>query len=217
MKWFEREDGARLLRESEAVRAAYPHLSWEVRDERVWLEGALKLQSECGVEHCVQIRVEFPDNYPLSEPKAFDAADRFSHIANRHFYPDGRCCLWLPPLSGWKPDDPQALLHLLHQTAIFFEKQFIYDVIQRWPGKQWGHNEMGYLEWFCEKLEISLNILPNFLPVWRRESRWGASAPCPCGSGLKYRRCHRGRVEELDAMMNVKTFLEGLAQSLNRR
>lgn len=209
--WFERDGGALLLQNQDAVRAAYPQLRWEARGGLMFLEGALRLTSECGVEDRMEIRVEFPALYPAKEPKVYDAASRFRHSAERHFYPDGRCCLWLPPLSPWREDDVQALLQLLHQTTIYFDKQLIFDVLKRWPGPAWDHNEMGYLEWFREKLELADGQLAPFISrIWRRQGAWGASSPCPCGSGMKYRRCHRDRVESINQMMDVPQWIESV-------
>ncbi len=198
----EPKDGARLQSDCEAVRAVYPHLHVEVQEERPVLLGTIKIASDCGVERSVQIRVELLANHPLHEPKVFDDADQFRHSAARHFFPDGRCCLWLSMSSEWKADDPNALLHFLRQTTIFFDKQFIYDVIGRWPGKAWGHNEMGYREWLCERLAIPMTQFRRFAPIWGGHGRWGATAPCPCGSGLKYRRCHRARIEAINQLLS---------------
>ncbi len=199
---LEQENGARLRSDCEAVRAQYPHLDLEVQEGRPILVGVIKTASECGVERCIQIQVEFPDDYPLHEPKVFDDARQFRHRAARHFYPDGRCCLWLPLESGWKADDSNTLLHFLRQTTIFFDKQFIYDVIGRWPGKAWGHNEMGYREWLCERLGVPTSQFARFAAIWNGRSSWRATAPCPCGSGVKYRRCHRERVEQINQLLD---------------
>ena len=97
--WYQRDGGGRLAQDRERIAAAFPGLSYQIDEQagRVFLEGTITLVAECGISTPIQVRVEFPDDYPEHEPRVYDAAQRFPYEADRHFYPDGRCCLWLPP------------------------------------------------------------------------------------------------------------------------
>jgi len=168
-------------------------------DGQVRLEGTITLLAECGVPKLIPVRVEFPLDYPQREPRAYDAADRFPHEANRHFYPDGRCCLWLPPETRWKAEDSEGLCHFLEEIAVFFDRQLIYDAEGKgiWPGEQRSHYTAGYIEYIQELLNGDKHLLDALAPTFANRSGTGRNSPCPCGSGIKYKKCHLHIVEDI--------------------
>jgi hypothetical protein len=145
--WYERDGGVRLARDREIVAANYPNLIYRIDEKakRVHLEGYIILRSECGLPAKVQVRVEFPDSYPQEEPLAYGASDRFPHIPDRHFLPDGKCCLWLQPQSQWDAEAPESLLQFLDQVAVFLDQQLVFDALggKFWPGNEYGHGIFG--------------------------------------------------------------------------
>lgn len=78
------------------------------RDGSLVLQGYVTFKLASGSPQRIRTRIEFPPDYPGHEPLAFDAAGRFKHDANHHFYTSGRCCLWLDVESRWRPDDPDG-------------------------------------------------------------------------------------------------------------
>jgi hypothetical protein len=163
------------------------------------MASAIRLLAECGVPTDIQVRVEFPDDYPKGEPRAYDAANRFPHAVDRHFYPDGRCCLWLLPESRWNRSDPEGLCRFLEEVAVFFDRQLVYDAEGKgtWPGKQRGHGSNGYIEFVQELLDGDQQLLTVLAPIFANVSDIGRNRQCPCGSGLKYKKCHLTTVEEI--------------------
>ena len=97
--WFERADGYVLRAEEALVKELYPLLRFRLDTDagKMNLEGDFVLQTDCGVSTSIAIRVEFPCDYPDSEPVAFDAAGRFPALVERYIIWDGQFCLWLPP------------------------------------------------------------------------------------------------------------------------
>ena len=93
--WYERDGGVRLARDRERIAATFPDLSYHIneRRRRVSLEGTLTLLAECGIATPIPVKVTFPDDYPEHEPQVYNAAQRFPHEADRHFYLDGQYCL----------------------------------------------------------------------------------------------------------------------------
>jgi len=151
--------------------------------------------------------VDFPDNYPEQEPRVYDAANCFPHEANRHFYPDGRCCLWLPPESRWNADDPEGLCRFLEEVAVFFDRQLIYDAEGKgiWPGGQRGHGGDGYVEFVQELLGEDQQLLVALAPIFANKSNIGRNSRCPCGSELKYKKCHLHTVQEINRRVGFVT------------
>lgn len=105
--------------------------------------------ADCGVPTSIAVRLAFSYDYPQSEPRAFDAGESFPHHANRHFYEDGSCCLWLELESSWDPADIDALESFLDQLAVFFDRQLICDATggNYLLGESRGHGDAGYMEY----------------------------------------------------------------------
>ena len=201
LAWHERDDGARLARDKALVCSRYPGLTYGmgVTQRQIILTGDIRYELACGVPTTANIRIVFPDSYPAQEPGAFDAGTTFPHEPDRHFYPNGRCCLWLPPESEWRPGDPDALLHFLDQVCLFFDRQFIYDALpdesRVWPGGERGHGIEGYLEYISDSLGGDKGLFASLAPVLASHRQIGRNDACPCGSGNKYKKCHLIRVE----------------------
>ncbi len=199
--WFERNGGERLRSDEACIAATFPDLRYHIDEDagRVLLEGLITLVAECGVPTRIPVRVEFPGDYPTREPRVYDASDRFPHEANRHFYSDGQCCLWLLPESRWNAEDPEGLVRFLEEVAVFFDRQLVYEVEGKgiWPGPQRGHSGDGYVEYVQELLGQDQQLLAVLAPIFANKSSIGRNHRCPCGSGLKYKKCHLHIVEEI--------------------
>lgn len=147
--WFEQDEGdERLKRDRQLIRVDYPDLKYGLnhRSKRVFLDGFITLRAECGIRTRIKTRVTFDDLYPRYEPIAYETGNMFPHTANRHFYPDGACCLWLPIETQWNPRGATALHSFLDQVSTFFERQLILDASpdKRWAWGQRGHGIEGY-------------------------------------------------------------------------
>src|SRR5260370_13799975 len=197
--WYERDGGERLAQDREGIAAAFPGLSYRIDEQagRVLLEGTIMLAAECGISTPIQVRVEFPDDYPEHEPRVYDAAQRFPHEADRHFYPDGQCCLWLPPEWRWNGKDPAGFYRFLEEVAVYFDQQLTYEGVGqgRWPGRQRSHGDAGYIKFVLELLDGDQRLLDALAPTLANRSGVQRNTPCPCGRGIKYKRCHPRPVE----------------------
>src|SRR5579863_1085353 len=146
--WFTRDNGKRIAHDRELVAKNYPQLQYEIEEQQpVRLRGRLLFVSGSGITTSVAVRIDFHECYPGLEPKAYDDENTFPAELDRHLLPDGRCCLWLPARSRWKPYDPDALLAFLDEVAVFFDRQLVYDATGRkkWPGGEYPHGRAGYI------------------------------------------------------------------------
>jgi hypothetical protein len=201
-RWFERDEGdERVTRDREIVRRYYPDLKYGLNHyfRSVFLDGPITLRAECGIPTHIRTRIVFPDDYPAQEPAAYEVGKMFLHIADRHFFLDGRCCLWLPVESQWKPHEATALREFLDQVATFFERQLIYDAS---PDKSWawgerGHGISGYIEFAQEALGGDESLFSKFKGVVSGQEQIRPSSFCPCGSRKKFKSCHANRLATL--------------------
>lgn len=201
--WYERGNGiARLAHERALVAEAYPSLTYHINDnDEICLEGPLVYRTDCGVPDEINVLIVFPFDYPNREPRAYDASEHFPHDLDRHFYDDGyldgRCCLWLPPNSPWDSNNPDSLREFLDETAVFFERQLIFDATGKWPGKEYSHGAKGFLNWIQEMLDGDERMIAVFRHVLSGSSKVERNQMCPCISGRKYKKCHLGIINEI--------------------
>lgn len=193
----------------------YPELAfrWDPATGLEAFEGALPLVApKSGVVRRIPVRIVFPRSYPDGEPRAFDYTDKFlPHTSLRHFYSaDGRCCLWLPWDSKWQPHRRDALLDFMAHLAIFFNHQLLFDINAKWPVPARGHGRDGYREFLVEKLRVSGQDFPSFIPLLLDGARV-AYLPCPCGSGKQAKRCHLVVVNELLSKIGRASLREHVA------
>lgn len=169
------------------------------RDKEVFLKGTLTLKAECGIPTRINVRVVFPYDYPRHEPVAYDADDMFLHIADRHFFTDGGCCLWLPVESEWDPCDARALFYLLDQVSAFFERQLIYDASPEkiWAWGERGHKLAGYIEFVQDILGGGASLFGKFEGLLSGRDQIDPASPCPCGRGKKFKYCHAKRLAQV--------------------
>jgi len=200
--WFERDEGAeRLAQDRASIARDYPSLKYGLnfRLRSVFLEGTLTLRAECGIPTRIRTHVIFPDDYPEQEPVAYDHDNVFEHIADRHFFRDGGCCLWLPVESEWRPREATALHNLLDHVSTFFERQLIYDASpdKQWAWGEWGHNVTGYIEFIQEALGGDASLVNKFAGLLSGSEDIDPTSKCPCESEKKFKYCHAKRLAKL--------------------
>lgn len=205
--WYERRSvAARLAEDRNWVGREYPGLSFLIDEEResITLDGTITIKEECGVPTQIATKVLFPRSYPDNEPIAYDSGDRFPHVAVRHFYKDGGCCLWLPPETLWRADDPLALHGFLDELSVFFHQQLVFEATGCviWPGQERGHNVDGYIEFVDEQLGADASLIPVLAPLFAGR-HVGRNEPCPCFRGRKYKLCHQDMVEVITRRIGV--------------
>ena len=200
--WYERDKGVRLAHDKQLVAVDYPGLShrMDTENEKVFLDGSITLGSTCGVSTTIGVRVDLPRAYPKAEPSVYDIKNRFPHVPDRHFFRDGRCCLWLNPESGWDSLDPDALRTFLDHVAIFFEKQLICEATpgHNWPGPARSHEYLGYIEFVKDLLGGERDLLVAFSPIFSGRNSTGRNAECPCGRRMKFKNCHWGVIKDIE-------------------
>lgn len=189
-------------------------LAYEVREHDVVLTGFMPIVSGAsGITRRIATEIRFPDGYPSEEPNAYDVGKRFralpgKTLADRHLGLDGWCCLWLPSRSEWKPCDPDALVHFLSQLAVFFERQLICDVIKRWPGQEYAHDDAGYVQDVRETL-ADARMVACYERLLRGVAKPRRREACPCESGDDYVVCHKPVFDQLSRRMPQRV-LDGM-------
>ncbi len=140
------------------------------------------------------IRMDFGETDPNGWPLVYEIGGRCREIAARegvdfadlHFYPDGRCCLGIQ----YAPDRRLTAETLIYDLIIpfFYRLSYVdrYGLVsaRRDLWGEYAHGAEGYRQYERETLALAAG-------------NPGRNDPCPCGKGLKYKRCHLDEVESV--------------------
>jgi hypothetical protein len=154
---------------------------------RAFFTGVFHIYSQHGhLYESVKLRFVYPPTFPKrgQPPEVYleSHQGRWEKSSNSHIESDWRLCLFVPGESGIDFTNPDSLNDLFAVLHTYLVKQRIFQrrlVRQRltgepayWPGEERSHGIDGIREAIGAMGKI------------------GRNAPCPCGSGKKYKRCH---------------------------
>lgn len=190
MTWHEK-NSARWQREQELAAATLSEFKAGIDDGKAYFCGGLDLCSEHGhVYDTARIRIVYPLTFPARNqpPSVYleSHRDRWRKGGDSHIESDWKLCLFVPGESRIKFGDDHSVRDLLGVVHTFLLKERIYQRrlveaeirggVAEWPGADRSHGEQGIRE------------------AVREMGRVGRNAPCPCGSGLKFKKCHLGKL-----------------------
>jgi len=157
------------------------------QQQRAFLVGSVSLRSGHGhLRDTVRVRIVYPPRFPDRGrfPSVYLESHReqWKNISGSHIEADWRLCLFVPGESGIDFGHKDSLVHLLECLRTFLFKEVVYQRDLRmeavtgkppvWPGKARSHGVAGIKEMVTDQGGV------------------GRNAPCPCGSGKKFKHCH---------------------------
>lgn len=198
MTWWTLPAGQKRLDQDRGLLASrHPGLHIAVVRDHVEANGTIEVtvgESEIVLRYAIHLL--FPEDYPESPPAAYDAGNGIPYTGDRHFFTNGRCCLWVDVAPKWSSLDPDALLDFLDEhVALFYVRQWLFDQGHGWTGPVYSHGWYAYIEYAIEQ-RVTFEELKALVPAIRG---WDDGLrPCPCGSGTRYWFCHREFVRSFD-------------------
>jgi hypothetical protein len=195
--WFKREPelAERIRRDLEA---RYPDLRFVEEGEAAFVRGSFPIVHEGYVLDRYQVEVEFPRDYPLALPHVRETGGRIPHILDRHVLSDGAACLfveedWLLAIGG----ESSFLEFLDGPVRNFLLGQSLVEAGKPWPFGERSHGIQGLLEAYGEWFRMQdETVIARYLDYLSREEVKG-HWECPCGSGIRLRKCHAEQVYDL--------------------
>lgn len=184
------------LFEKEAVNISdvYPGLALIERPGKWIVAGKLILiDNEGVVQDNYAIEIQSVPDYPLKFPLVFETGGRIPRNIDWHiFETDGHCCLKNQPeeiLICRRGIDLESFIEREVKPYFFnqaYREKYGFYLQER------SHGLLGQLEFFFDLFRTKdLLKLYKFMTFVRKRSEPTRSADCFCGSGEKYRRCHR--------------------------
>lgn len=179
--------------------------SYQVSEGRLMVIGTLShKRPHCGVES-LRVRLEYPQTFPLLEPRVFDHDKVFVPSPDGHqFGQDYGLCLRFPAREEFSRDIEVLGREVLGAAWSWMIKRNIFErnKSKGWPGEAEPHGWAApYRQLVLEELIAARH---TFLDIWaewamRTFSPARLQGPCPCLSGRTLNGCHRRIAELVDA------------------
>ncbi len=215
--WYKRNP-ERFALEQQIVREHFSPLTIRVDEERelVLIEGPVVFDFDAGTDGTT-VRVTLARNHPEAAPIAEDVDARFPKTAQFHQYSDAKTeCLWFDVESPWTGGEDALRLYLA-QLVLHIHRQLICeaDPARRWPGPERPHTpSSAYREIFTERFPDP-DLAGNVSRRWTSGVRTGRNEPCVCGSGRKFKRCHREDIESFERQCGIAALREAFKPVAN--
>lgn len=138
------------------------------------------------------IPLDYPDNLPSVKETGGIVPSDF------HINPDGTLCLETPEKIRINFSEEPTLLGFVRNIVIHYFYAFCsYRKSGKIPYGEWSHGAKGRIEFYYEYLEANdietvLALLCLLADDSQKENNY-----CPCGSGLKQKKCHGSKLNEL--------------------
>lgn len=193
MPWHE-ADPVRWQHEQAVAAAILDDLEVGIDNEgNVFLRGTFRVCSEHGhLYESARLRIVYPPEFPARNcpPSVYleSHRDRWKNGGDSHIEADWKLCLFVPGESRIEFSQDRSLKDFLAVIHTFLFKQRIYQrrlaksqfdgSNPEWPGEDRSHGIQGIREAIQDMGGV------------------GRNAPCPCGSGKKYKHCHMRRLDD---------------------
>ena len=182
-----------------AVNAHQPELRVSSSENIIVLDGPLVVSGPKGPFDHFRVRLDVSVGFPWEEPIVIETGERIPKIADRHVSPkEGNCCLgvweeWL--LTAADHSFEIFLTGWLHD---YFVSQSWFEARGEWPYGQRPHGKAGVVESYAYLLGVApdARVIAEHLRLLARAKAKG-HALCPCGSGLRLRKCHMDGIQKL--------------------
>lgn len=184
----------RFIEEAAEAISHFPDLHIHSREDALpFLEGTINLFDKNSVAYdAYSIRIECALNYPKSFPLVYETQGRLPHNIDWHVYSDGHFCLCTPI---------EEYIHCAKGVTLttFIQNQvvpYLHNQSFREKEGYFLHERSHGLKGILESLYDILNTkdlikIYSLLTYIYKSNPPSRTSKCFCGSGKKYRHCHR--------------------------
>ncbi len=190
-----RMDGSsRFASEAAKISEAEPELVYVINNDGVpIIRGNIVLCDEGGsIIDRYEVEIVPVENYPFYFPLVFETAGRIPINIDWHMFPDGHCCIKALPEELLLCKQGITLEWFIKtQVRPYFFNQKHKEVHGYFLNER-SHGSQGNIDFFEEVFQTrNLKDIVKYLAKIKSRIEPGRSANCFCGSGVKYRHCHR--------------------------
>lgn len=199
-----------LLNDIQSTLEKFPGLILIYKNNKPYsLNGNIVIKDYDGIyQGDYDIEIIIPTNYPYGFPVLYEKGIKIERKSDRHINNEGKACL--------EVDLEIYFIEKKGITLLFFTEHYVYNYLcgqiyyqyyNEWPGEAWEHEGAGQYESFAKYLKIQdKGIIIKILGHIVTKPKPIRTSECLCGSGKKYRYCHKTQIEELYGFNKLKLF-----------
>lgn len=191
------DDTERLEQEVIAAVVSRKHSFSVIREKYgVSAEGKFYLRDSEGPFDSFDVRIFFPADFPLGEPKVWEVGKRIPETPNRH-NSNGACiCVWEQWLAETTDRSVEAYIDC--PLSRYFVSQSVFEQTGEWPLDEEPHFREGLVAAYSRTLGIppEEDSVRRYLRALAR-GRLKGHFSCPCDSGRPLRHCHGEELRRL--------------------
>lgn len=197
----------------------YPSLKMEYEDGTPFLIGDLHLYDSAGNWYdTYSVKIVPTPYYPKLFPMVFETGGRLPVNLDWHVYETtGSCCIKAKPEELLICSKGITLTSFIKEQA---EPYFSNQTFRRENGfylKERSHGILGTIESLKElfKTKSIVSVIRNLEFILRQEEP-GRTHLCFCGSGIKYRKCHRSTYRGISTSEMGLPFFMDMLKDINK-
>jgi hypothetical protein len=188
----------------------YEYLSLDLANIMPVVQGSLEFNASyegVKVEDSFDIKLFISTDYNKTPPKAYEMAGKIPR--EFHTNGDGSLCLAPPVEIRRKFSEKPTLLGFVNDLLIPYLYSFTYlKAHGTMPYEDLPHGPDGIMQYYFDAFGVdSASIVLDFLKIIGLEGYRGHHE-CPCGSGLKIRKCHGNLLMEFTTLENPQNFMD---------
>lgn len=209
-------------KEAKGIKVLFPELNYsEIDDGFPVIAGdlILKDQNEEVIDG-YKILIKPTVEYPFRFPHVFETEGRLPNNIDWHVFNDGHCCIKSIPEEIIICRKGINLHSFIRDQVIpyFFNQK--YRELNGYFLKERSHGVEGWIEYFEEIFNTkNLEIIYKGLLFLLERNEPNRVSKCFCGSGLKYRKCHRTAFRLLSLFKNeeLTRYTKMIIENLRKR
>lgn len=207
-----------IIKHLRKLQEKFPHL--ELINDSFLIRGNLGFSvtfNDKVVRDDYDVEILIPDNYPQTPPKVREIGNKIPKNKDNHIISDDETlCLGAPLAVKITFAQQRNLLWFVEKQVVphLFSHSYKRDYGQP-PFDNLSHGPKGLLEYYKELFATKDNIVAlDFLRILSSE-RYDDYANCPCGSGLKIKKCHYRILKKARKQQRPEEFYNELRQIVN--
>jgi hypothetical protein len=191
---------ARRARFEAEIQERYPDLRVLIEKGQILLRGSYPVADDGEVLDRYLVEITLPSEFPDAVPVVREISGRIPALADRHVYRNGTLCVLVP--EDWLLHERRTLLSFLDgPLRNFFIGESLVARGHPRPFGERSHGLRGLFEAYGEIVgsadPLTIRRYLECLAKRQIKGHWD----CPCGSGLRVRKCHRDQLRHLRERM----------------
>lgn len=191
----------RFRQEAKLIKNYFPSLDYKDNDiPTIWGDITLYADGNQILDR-YSVKIVAVEEYPKRFPLVFETAGRIPINIDWHVFPDGHCCLMPIPQEILTCTKALTLASFINNEVVPYFWNQKHRELHGFFLNERSHGVEGTIEFFQDKLNTpSRALTKQFLNFIATGNEPKNTDKCFCGSGSKYKKCHRATFRELSQL-----------------